>query len=424
MKKLKLIIILIILILISTVIFTSKKNTKPLEKKDFKSIEISNGERVYSYNSYIYIYGKAGIKIMKDEKLIKSDNFSLENPYVVKCYNKIAIGDKNGKVIRVYSNEGRMYTVNTNHNILGFTINKNGFLAVILKNDINYEIEVYNDNGEKAYSIKDISYEEGVPISISISEDNKILSVSHIKTTSAMLISNIVFYSMEDNKNFGGITKKNQLVGIVKFINKTNLVCISDKEIFIIKCNAKKTDEQMKEIYLNPLNNILKNVAFLDDGGYAICYGQPITNSEETLEENTVVFYNNSGGEVGKYYRKEQNINSISSSKFGVILQDKRLFTAINLAGKKIWEYQATQDIKDVLFYDTNKKILIVTNNEIKIVKIDKFLVDKQIDKNNISNNIEIENEKHNNKKINTKTTETKESTSSTQTTTNEKKER
>lgn len=402
MKKLKLTIIVTIFIAIITVIAIylnpDKNNTKSLEKKDFKSIEISSGEQVYTYNGYIYIYGKAGIKVIKGEKTLLEDNFSLENPYVVTSYNKLAIGDKNSKVVRVYSNEGHMYTQNAANNILGFTINKNGFLVVILKNDINYQIEVYNNNGENVYSIKDISFNEGVPVGVSISEDNKVLAVSYVKTIGATVDSNIVFYSVEENNIFGGVVKQNQIVGIIKFIDNSNIVFISDKEIFVIKCNSAKTAEQVKEIYKKPLNNVLKEVSFLDGVGYVVCYGQPIIKSEDAIESNTVVFYNQSGGEIGKYYKKDKNITGISSNKFGAILQEARLFTAIDTSGKKLWEYQATQDIKDVIFYDSDNKALIVTNDKIKIVKIDKTLVDKQIDENNTEKEIDNKTEETTNK--------------------------
>ncbi|WP_317366418.1 DUF5711 family protein [uncultured Tyzzerella sp.] len=393
MKKLKLTIIVTMFIAIITAISIylnpDKNTTKSLEKKDFKSIDISPGEQVYTYNGYIYIYGKSGIKVIKGEKTLLEDKFSLENPYVVTSYNKLAIGDKNSKVIRVYSNEGHMYTQNTANNILGFTINKNGFLVVILKNDINYQIEIYNNSGENIYSIKDISFNEGVPIGVSISEDNKILSVSYIKTMGATVDSNIVFYSIEENNIFGGVVKQNQIVGVIKFMDNSNIVFISDKEIFVVKCSSAKTAEQVKEIYKKPLNNVLKDVSFLDGIGYVICYGQPIIKSEDSIEDNTIAFYNQSGGEIGKYYKKEKNITNIFSNKFGAILQDARLFTALDKSGKKLWEYQATQDIKDVIFYDSDNKALIVTNDKIKIVKIDKTLVDKQIDENTIEKEID-----------------------------------
>ena len=426
MKNLKKFIFMAIIIAITIIVVIylnpNKNNNDKLTQKDFKTIDISSGEQVYTYDSYIYIYGKAGIKIMKDQNIILEDNFSLENPYVVTSYDKIAICDNNGKVVRIYSNSGHMYTINTVNNILGFTINKNGFLSIILKNDNNYQIDIYNKDGDNIYSIKDISYDQGVPVGISISQDNKVLAVSYIQTTSATVDSNIVFYSIQDNKLFGGFVKQEQVAGIIKFVDNSNLVCVSDKEIFIIKSNSAQNSEQSKEIYKKPLNNVLNDVKFLDGIGYLVCYGQSILNSEEAMEENTLVFYNQSGGEIGKYYKKGQSITNITANKYGAIVEEGRLFTAINTSGKKIWEYQATQDIKDVIFYENSNKAIIVTNTQIKIVKIDKKLVDKQIDENNTEQNSETSTEQTTNNDENN-TEQNSETTSiNNETTTNEPK--
>ena len=427
MKNLKKFIFMAIIIAITIIVVIylnpNKNNNDKLTQKDFKTIDISSGEQVYTYDSYIYIYGKAGIKIIKDQNIILEDNFSLENPYVVTSYDKIAICDNNGKVVRIYSNSGHMYTINTVNNILGFTINKNGFLSIILKNDNNYQIDIYNKDGDNIYSIKDISYDQGVPVGISISQDNKVLAVSYIQTTSATVDSNIVFYSIQDNKLFGGFVKQEQVAGIIKFVDNSNLVCVSDREIFIIKSNSAQNSEQSKEIYKKPLNNVLNDVKFLDGIGYLVCYGQSILNSEEAMEENTLVFYNQSGGEIGKYYKKGQSITNITANKYGAIVEEGRLFTAINTSGKKIWEYQATQDIKDVIFYENSNKAIIVANTQIKIVKIHKKPVDKQIDENNTEQNSETSTEQITNNDENNETEQNSETTSiNNETTTNEPK--
>lgn len=385
MKKYKNLIFVAILIgiviCLSLVFSTKQSSLNTLKQQSFKSIEINPGEQVYTYNGHIYIYGKSGLKILKETEILVEDAFTLENPIVVTSFDKIAICDDKGKVVRVYSSGGLVYTVNTVNNILGFSINKNGFLGLILKSGDNYEIEIYNNNGDSIYSIKDISYEQGIPVCLSISEDNKTLAISSVKTNEANIITNLSFYSMADNQVFGGFIKENQIAGIIKFTQKNTLVGVSEQEIFTIKINSAQNNEAVKEIYKKPLNNILKNFNYLDGVGYVVCYGEPL-NQEEAMPNNSVVFYNQTSGEIGKYIEKEQQITNVFSSSFGVILQKGRLFTAVSTTGKKLWQYQATQDIKQVNFYNDANKAIIVTNDEIKIVKIDKTLVDKQIDEN------------------------------------------
>lgn len=420
MKNLKVFVIVIIVILGITIlsVFLNKEDaiTKSMPKKSFQVIDINAGENIYTYNSYIYTYGKAGVKIFKDEKLLLNDKFSIENPYVATNNDKFAITDKNSKVIRVYSSEGNMYIINSKFNILGFSINKIGSCAVILKNQDNYEIDVFDKSGKLIYSVKDINYLEGIPINVAISDNEEVLAVSYAKTQGASLDSNIVLYSIKDNKLFGGFIKNNQFVGIIKFLTNTNLIGISEKEIFIIKVPLKagNKEEQPKEIYKNPLNNILRFVKFIDDKGYVICYGENTTNDKNTMKENEIIFYNTSGGVVGKYYNKDKVITNLWANKFGAVIGEGRNFIGLDTSGNKLWEYQATQDIKNVLFYDDKNSIAIETNNKIKIVKIDKILFDVQIDENS-SETTTIEQNKE---------TSTKYVKESTQTTTKSAKEK
>lgn len=403
-----------IVICLSIVFSTKQSSFNTLKQQPFKSIEINSGEQVYTYNEYIYIYGKSGLKILKETEILVEDFFTLENPVVVTSFDKMAICDDKGKVVRVYSNSGAIYTVNTVNNVLGFTINKNGFLGLILKSGNNYEIEIYNNNGDSIYSIKDISYEQGIPVCLSISQDNKTLAVSSVKTNEANITTNLSFYSMEDNQVFGGFVKENQIAGIIKFTQKNTLVGVSEQEIFAIKVNTAQNNEAVKEIYKKPLNNILKDFNYLDGLGYVVCYGEPLA-LEEAMPNNCVVFYNQTSGEIGKYIEKEQQITNIFPGSFGAILQKGRLFTAVSTTGKKLWQYQATQDIKQVNFYNDANKAIIVTNDEIKIVKIDKTLVDKQIDENQTTETETETTSKDDNKN---KETTTKDNNKETETTT------
>ena len=378
MKKVKKAILLVIFILVSIFIYILVNNKKDvstnINNKDIKSIDINFGEQVYTYNSYIYIYGKSRIKILKNNDVLLEDKFSFENPKIVTSFDKLAICDVNNKVAKVYSSSGHMYTVNSSNNILGFSINKNGVLAIIFKVGDNYQIEVYY-NGDKLYSINNINYDEGVPVSVSVSNDNKILAISYIKSKGATIDSNIVFHSMESNKVFGGVIKENQIVGIIKFSDKNNLIGISDREIFITDINGNLSSGQVKEIYKKDLSNILKYINFLDGIGYVIGYGKSIDSENNPISENTVIFYNQSGGEMGRYDDANKNIENIYSNKYGAILKNSRTFTGISTSGRKLWTYQATQDIQDINYFN-DEQVIITTNDKIKIVKLNKNTID------------------------------------------------
>lgn len=370
MKKIYFIIIVIVIGILICSSFLEKDNKKNVDS-EIGTLDIKIGEKVYTSGKYIYVYGKGGIRIYEGLKLSLEDSFNLEDPYMASHSDKMALGDKNGRVVRVYSKDGHMYTVNTPNNILGFSINKSGFLAIILKNESFYQIELFNPKGDNIFSIKEIGYEEGVPVSVAVSNDGKMLALAYLKTTKATVQSKIAFHSVEEGKVFGGVNKDGQFVSIIKFSNNNNLVGISDKEIFNLSINIEKTPAKIVQTRQQEIKNIIKYVKFLDDAGYILYYGASVQYDED-IKQNFIKFYNVEGDEISTYHIGDKDIKDIWANKYGAIILEGRLFTAISTSGKEMWSYQATQDIKNMIFYNDEKNVIIVTNNQIKIMKMDK----------------------------------------------------
>ena len=177
-----------LLIIISTAIFQKKLNNSKSETvTKYEKIDISPGEDIYTYKDYIYIYGKSGIKIYHNTNEIFTESFLMENIYTVSSNDKIILGDKQGKTLRIYNKKGNMYSINHTNPIISFTVNQNGYAAFIAKASSSYEILVYNDLGENIFSLTNITYKEGIPINLSLS---KILLYNSLFTS--LLISFII----------------------------------------------------------------------------------------------------------------------------------------------------------------------------------------------------------------------------------------
>lgn len=382
MKKFKGILILSVIIIIT--VFLQKNNVfniKSANEKLYNSIPINYDENVVTYKNYIYIYGKNGIRIIQNNEVIFKDNYTYDDPYLLQEKDKVIIGEKSGKDIRVYSSSGLMYTVNYPSDILSFTLNQNGFSSITAKNQNDYEIMVYNDLGENIFGLKNITFNEGIPVNIAVSNDNSSLAVSFIKADAAYVQSNIAVYSLDNgeessNQMFGAFKKDNQFSGILKFLDNQNLFIASDREFSVIKINEKY--KSAKEILKKPFNNKVKFIDFLDTSGFLISYGHSLLKAENENEipENTVIFYNFNGGKTGEY-KFDNNITDIFTGvDLGIVAQG-RFFSAISKSGSIIWKYQATQDIKKICILNEKNKALIVTNNEIITVDFDKKAVNK-----------------------------------------------
>ena len=387
-----------LLIIISTAIFQKKLNNSKSETvTKYEKIDISPGEDIYTYKDYIYIYGKSGIKIYHNTNEIFTESFLMENIYTVSSNDKIILGDKQGKTLRIYNKKGNMYSINHTNPIISFTVNQNGYAAFIAKASSSYEILVYNDLGENIFSLTNITYKEGIPINLSLS-NNFSLAVSFLKIDASIIETDIAIYSLLQDENtnnsmFGAFKKTNQLAGIIKFLDTDNLLVLSDKELSIISVNA--NNNYVNEAVKIPFNNKIDFISFLDNSKFVLYYDEELIQTEENkIPKNTAIIYNSNGRKVSQI-TFNNNITNVFSNKLGFIVAKDRLFTGYASTGEKIFEYQATQDIKSMQFFNSNNKALLVTENEIRIFELNKKNI-KLLEKNNTEPNKSNENNKNN----------------------------
>ena len=321
----------------------------------------------------------------------------MENIYTVSSNDKIILGDKQGKTLRIYNKKGNMYSINHTNPIISFTVNQNGYAAFIAKASSSYEILVYNDLGENIFSLTNITYKEGIPINLSLS-NNFSLAVSFLKIDASIIETDIAIYSLLQDENtnnsmFGAFKKTNQLAGIIKFLDTDNLLVLSDKELSIISVNA--NNNYVNEAVKIPFNNKIDFISFLDNSKFVLYYGEELIQTEENkIPKNTAIIYNSNGRKVSQI-TFNNNITNVFSNKLGFIVAKDRLFTGYASTGEKIFEYQATQDIKSMQFFNSNNKALLVTENEIRIFELNKKNI-KLLEKNNTEPNKSNENNKNN----------------------------
>lgn len=344
-------------------------------------------EKFYTYNKNIFAFNKYSVKLINSDNVVWEDFVSTNNPYSIFKDGILGIGEKGGTFLNIYSEKGLLYTIKSVNKINSFSLNKNGYSAIITKENSYYEIDIYNNQGNLIFGLKNISSSEGIPISCSISSDNKFLAVSFLQTDGISANSNIVLYNLQDtsedvysNNLFAAFLQENQFSGIIEFIGNNHLLVISQKKVTFFKVSENISNS----FWVIELNNLLKFAKIIDEKNFVLVYGEPIS-TQDAYENNTVVFYNISGEKLGQY-TAEKNINNIETGFGSCIIQLNRTLQAISNKGKLIWEYQAIQDLNQFEFFENINKIILSSNNEVKIVDIS-----KQSKKGNADNDVELD---------------------------------
>jgi len=342
------------------------------------SYEANSQADFYTYNKNIYYCTKDGIQLINaDGNSLWSDTFNMTSPYIAHDAGIVAVCEKNGRTLRIYNQTGKLYGIDTENPIVTFSINVNGYSCVIIQqNDSEYIINVYNSSGEIISDGKYI-FDNGVPIATDISNDNKVLAVSLLNINDIKMQSNVLFYYLNKDQAktvessdgmFSSFIKEDEVVAIIKFMEDNSLITVSDKEIVCLKVNDESAERSTQK-WLIELKNKIKAVDFPENKYVAVAYGDSFINAEEPEQENTVKWFNLNGERVNTFI-SNKNVTGISSGLNATIVAMGRTFKAIGNKGGSIWEYNAIQDVKKILFVDSTNKILFITPISAEILNI------------------------------------------------------
>lgn len=358
------------------------------------SYEVNSQADFYTYSKYIYYCTKDGMQILnlKGEQ-IQNDTFTMTSPYMSYDGRIVGVSEKLGNTVNVYDEKGKLYSVNTKLPITSFSVNKGGFVSIIIKDEeknVHY-IEVYNISGNKI-STTMVPIEDGIPIASDVSDDNRILGVSVIDISDIQMKSRVMFYYIYAEQSstvessgdlFASFIKENQIVAILKFMNNNNVVAVSDMEICFVEVGnsvGNSVENKHSEKGSIQLKNKLDSIDFLENKYIVVAYGDSFINAKQPEEKGVVKWYNLSGSQINEF-KTNKTVTGLYSGYGASIIGMNRNFKAVSNKGGLIWEYNAIQDVKKILFLDNTDNVLLVTNHEAIIINIKKKIIgDKDIE--------------------------------------------
>lgn len=276
-KKIRVAIILTITILIFIVLFCVYLGNRDF--RDFmdkyvlmKNVTENNVVAISlddTENNNIYTYDKY-ISILKNNTLTGyNSSANKEYELTVKIANPIVdinnrfllIAEENGQKVYLISGDNIVWEKELEGNISKISVNKNGYVSVILTGT-KYKsvIQTFDNNGNELFKTF-ISYT--IAMDSDISNDNKYLSFVEINTSGTVIQSTIKTISIQKAKEnpaeaiiYTGTPLNDNVAISLKYQDSNKLVCMYDNTIHVI--NNENDEEILK------LNENGKKVSFAD----------------------------------------------------------------------------------------------------------------------------------------------------------------
>ncbi len=332
-----------------------------------------------SDNNYIGFNNKQIIKITRDGitaydlkgQQLWSDALSLEN-YVVKQREPyIAVGEKDGKSITIFSDKGKQGEIQSTHAIRYFSINKKGGVATIEDGGESYTVSAYDSKGRFLAGRVTYCKESGYPIVTELSPENNLLLVSYVNMNKPVLTSELVAIKLDsydeeviDNVTYG-LEQKDNLIYEIEFLKDNEWISIGDKSMTTYDLEG------------NPITTISDmNCVFTPYSVSTSPYGKgylPIVTTD-SMNKNTIhrsdklIYMDNTGEEVFKV-EVDEPITYYYADDKGVIIGTKDSYKGYNKLGVLLFSYQATSDINKVFYLPDTKTGIAVARNKVFLLK-------------------------------------------------------
>ncbi len=354
----------------------SKQNENSIEKKDNnKSGKISfetGAKTSFAVVGKNYFYcTKDGIKFLDfNGNQLWNYTYTLNSPLAISEGECFAVAETQGKAVQVYNREGELYSLRTDSAILQMSLNKEGALALILKDSGGYKIQLYNKTGQLLMERMD--HDEGVfPLSLDISNDEKILAVSYIDTNEIEVAGKILFFNSNKNdaKNsesgdfFASISKNGTFIPVLKCMDNGNFIAVGDSIIFCL-------DSSGNELWSVEVNNKIDKVAFGNGTHTIIALGEAIAG-RDGVDNGTIVIIDEKGSSKSNI-SMGRPVTYLSAYKTGIVAGVGREYTSFSYSGNINWNHTATQDVKDIILLSSSNMALYVTNSSCQVMDMKK----------------------------------------------------
>ena len=270
----------------------------------------------------------------------------------------LCIAEKNGSRIFLINNKSIVWQKSIDGNISCVCVNKNGYVAIAIS-DTTYKTigKVFNESGSELFTTY---LSKSYIIDLSLSNDNKCLAIAEANFSGISIKSNIKVISIEKAlSNSSDIIEYNysapsgDFIINISYCDNSNLVCIYDNHIDIVKNHTVNEISNMNNILFADINNKLIIVEKKSSG---------ILYSEFELQ----IFDVNSL--ESKVYTLEKEPKAINVFGNVIAINYGSEADFINDSAWLIKQYKASQEIKDITL--SNNLAGIIYKDKIEFVNL------------------------------------------------------
>lgn len=316
--------------------------------------------------------------------------FTFNNPVMVSSNNVVAVGEPRGRRVYVLDTEGLLFSINSEHPIMAFSVNDTGFLAIVVQYPNGHRIRVYNPNSfvEPLFTRLIVEQDEALwyPTSVEISNDGRYTAVA-LLDLNTLLRTTVQFGYINEQDGMGtgdrfGIFASEilhgQIVSAISFMAGNRVVVTTTSYIICFLLTSQShAPTAVSELWRIELQNNIDQLAFYNNRHIIYVTGDRHVGAVDAPQIGTITILNLDGTADGTF-NLGRRATHLSLGHGALLVGADRNFHAINMSGGHLWEHNAFFDTRgrDVIFLDNTDTILIGGANRAEIYERRRVQVD------------------------------------------------
>ena len=324
--------------------FDVKNSVEQKDKSAVSFVDFCGAVVEYSNDGVLYTDS--------DGNRIWNQAFEMSSPQVVTCESFMTIYDRGGTDLYIMDKKGVKKEIGTSWPIIKACIASQGTVAVLVSENENYYVKLYDVNGKELASGEFFGEQKNIPVDIALSYDAKKMAVDMIDVSGGKTDSVISFYNFgsvgqnEIDYMVGSFDYPDVIIPQIEFTDNNRLVAFGDSKIILFSGTQKpEPDDEIA------LNQEIKSV-FTSENYIGIIYNNDVqaeSDTESTEESRHMEIYNTGGKHVlSKDFTMDyENVDFLGNGE--ICIRNATECQIYNTYGVKKFSYTFDTPLYDVI---------------------------------------------------------------------------
>lgn len=320
-----------------------------------------------AYNGSLVKYSKDGISYLdRAGNAVWMESYKMKQPMVAVSDEYVAVADLNGNSVYIFNAEGKVNAIETPYTICNLDVASQGVFAVVLENESETFIELYDKNGKNLVNIRTTIADSGYPLDIALSNDGSKMVSSYVTVEGIALKNSIATYNFgevgqnETDRLVGGFQLEGTIVPKVEFLNNNTICAFGDNQFKFYSMREKPSEKGMVSVSSSEVQSIFYNSRYVGivekgTGEENVLYYLRVfdTNGNEKFSKTLNFTYNN-------IYATEEEIIIVGNA-------ESRIY---NFQGNLKFSYSFPKDVNNIIPTGSPQRYIVVYDDTTEIIKL------------------------------------------------------